>query len=183
MRLRLVTCLISVYLGASFVQADEPNAKPNSPSETKQELVKATFLITGLHCPPCTRTVENSLRNIKGVKSVKVDWNSKNAHVEFDEQVIPSQRLSKSIAETPHMMGRDMRYAGWLALKVVEVNERDDGFWERLKDALGKIPGVKQVSIFKPQSGVGVRFEEKGELTSNRLIAALAESGFKLSNY
>ena len=179
----LLTGLMATLFGLSFVRADDPATKTEPNTEKKPEVVKATFLVTGLHCPPCTRTVENSLRNIKGVKSAKVDWNTKNARVEFDEQVIPAQRLSLRIAETPHMMGGNMQYGGWLALKVADVKDKDDATWDRLKEALGKVPGVKQVTLYKAQSGVGVRFDAKGDLTSQKLIAALADAGFQLSNY
>jgi periplasmic mercuric ion binding protein len=62
-----------------------------------QELTKptkATFLVTGLHCPPCTSTVQSSLSRVKGVKSVTVNWNTKNAKIEFDEGVLPAQSLA-----------------------------------------------------------------------------------------
>ena len=144
---------------------------------------KSTFLITGLHCPPCAQTVEASLRSIKGVKSAKVDWKTKNARVEFDEKVIPAQQLSNRIATTSHMMGGDMKYSGWLALEVAELKESDDVEWDRLKDALGKVEGVRQVLAYKATSGVGVRFAPKGELTSLKLIAAMTDAGFKVANY
>lgn len=170
---------ILISSAVNFAHADEPPSKPG----TKPETVKATFLITGLHCPPCTRTVENSLRGVKGVKSVAVDWNTKNARVEFDEQVIPTQLLSQRIATTPHMMGGGMQYSGWLALKAPDMRAADDAAWDKLKAAIGKVPGVAQVSLYKAQAGVGVKFDAKGDLTSQKLIAAAAEAGFKLSNY
>lgn len=179
MKLCGIVCLIALGFGLSFVEADDPAPK----AEKKQEVVKATFLITGLHCPPCTQTVEDSLRKMNGVKSAKVDWNSKNAVIEFDELLVPTQRLSKLIAETSHMMGGDMQYAGWLALKVADMKDKDDATWNRLKETLSKQSGVKQVSVYKAQSGVGVRFDAKGELTSKKLIAALSEAGFKASHY
>src|SRR5262245_3500641 len=80
------------------------------------EPTKATFLVTGLHCPPCTSTVQGSLSRVKGVQSVSVDWNTKNAKVVFDESVLPAQALAAAIEGTPHMMGGGMRYGGWLAL-------------------------------------------------------------------
>src|SRR4051812_33733303 len=61
------------------------------------EPTKATFLVTGLHCPPCTTTVQSSLARVKGVKSVTVDWNTKNAKVQFDESVLPAQALAAAI--------------------------------------------------------------------------------------
>ena len=150
--------------------AEEP-AKPT----------KATYLITGLHCPPCTSTVENSLRRVKGVKAVSVDWRTHNAKVEFDEKVLPAQALAQSIAGTPHMMGRDMQYGGWLALKVPSIT--DDASGEEAKEALSKIEGVKSVAVYPKQHSAAVLFTGKGSLSSQQLIEALAKEGIEASNF
>lgn len=175
-------CVIAVA-GMSIVPADEKVTAPERKIEQETELVKSMFLITGLHCPPCAKTVEESLRSIKGVKSANVDWKTKNARIEFDEHTISAQQLSGKIATTAHMMGGDMKYSGWLALQVADLKESDNAEWDRLKDALGKVEGVKQVVVYKARSGVGVRFAAKGELTSMKLITAMTDSEFKLSNY
>lgn len=183
MKQTILTCVLAIGLGSHLLSAEDPASKPNPKAEDKPQFVQTTFLITGLHCPPCTRTVEDSLRTIKGVKSVKVDWNTKNAHVELDEHVLSAQQLAQRIDGTRHMMGGNMQYGGWLALKVPDVKAADSATWDRLKETLDKTPGVKQVALYKAQSGVGVRFDQKGELTSQKLISALAEAGFKAENY
>ena len=73
-----ILCFLTSLSAADPTQSSKDAAAP--------ETVKATFLITGLHCPPCTATVEKSVKSIKGVKSVKVDWATKNAKVEYDEK-------------------------------------------------------------------------------------------------
>lgn len=178
-----LTCLLAMGWGLNPLLAEDPASKPKPQAEDPQEVVQMTFLITGLHCPPCTQTVEDSLRTVKGVKSVQVDWKTKNARVQLDEHLLSAQQLAKRIGGTRHMMGGDMQYGGWLALKVPEVKAEDEAAWNRLKDALGKTPGVKQVAVYKAQSGVGVRFDDKGDLTSQKLISALAEAGFRAENY
>src|SRR3954470_4096798 len=85
------------------------------------EPTKATFLVTGLHCQPCTTTVQGSLGRVNGVKSVSVDWNTKSAKITFDESVLPAQALASAIERTPHMMGAGMHYGGWLYLKVPSI--------------------------------------------------------------
>src|SRR4029450_6316014 len=95
---------IAMISGAVSLRA--ANAQPAVPT------TKATFSLTGLHCPPCASTVQNSLVRVKGVKSVVVDWTRQNAKVEFDESVLPAQSLAAAIENTPHMMGGGMRYAG-----------------------------------------------------------------------
>lgn len=172
----LITLIGATFLAAvGAVSAVE--SEPSSTVATPAPAVKATFLITGLHCPPCTSTVEKSLKSVKGVKSVKVEWATKNAKVEFDEQQIAAQQIAARIASTGHMMGGTMKYAGWLALKVPDVTA--DGNADKAKSALMKVKGVSAVSVYPQQKSVGVEFTAKGEATSVQLIEALKEAGLE----
>jgi copper chaperone CopZ len=160
-----------VALSSSSALAEEP-AKPST---------KATYLITGLHCPPCTRTVEGSLARVKGVKSVSVDWRTHNAKIEYDESVLPAQTLASLIAGTPHMMGGGMQYGGWLALKVPSIT--DDASGEKAKATLSKLEGVKSVAVYPKQHSAAVLFTGKGSLSSQQMIEALAKEGLEASNF
>jgi copper chaperone CopZ len=174
--MKTVIALVSVGLIAiaSSSRSEEPdNKKDGSPT-------KATYLIMGLHCPPCTRTVESSLKRVKGVQSVKVDWNTKNAQIEFDEKLLPAQALSAQIAATPHMMGSSMHYAGWLSLKVPDV--KNEASAEKAKKALAELKGIKQVVAYPKQQSIGVQFTESGKLSSHDLIDALDKAGLKATN-
>jgi copper chaperone CopZ len=181
---RLFATMAIALLAAGSLMADYP-AKSDKPAESKAPEAKAsptqaTFLITGLHCPPCTRTVEASLKRTKGIKSVSVDWRTHNAKIEFDEALLPAQSLSQLIAGTPHMMGGGMQYGGWLALKADGVKEEKTA--EAAKAALQKVPGVVKVHVYPEQESVGVLFDGKGKATSAQLVAALQEAGIKGSN-
>jgi copper chaperone CopZ len=142
---------------------------------------KATYLISGLHCPPCSQTVEAALSKTKGIKNVKVDWRTKNATIEFDESQLPAQLLARQIAATPHMMGGNMRYAGWLVLKVPSV--KDDAGAKAVQDAASKIAGVKSITLYAAQQSIGIQFDSQGTLTSQQVIDALAQAGITATNY
>ncbi len=142
---------------------------------------KATFLISGLHCPPCTSTVQGSLARVKGVKSAAVNWNTKNGKIEFDEGVLPAQALAAAIEGTPHMMGGGMRYAGWLALKVPSLTDAASG--QKVKDSLGKVAGIKSVAVYPAQHSAAVLFAGQGTMTSQQVIDALAKEGIEATNY
>lgn len=176
MRSAFVLSLLGMFL-ATAARAQDPAA----PKAEETTVVKATFLITGLHCPPCTKTVERSLRQIDGVTSVKVDWKTKNARIEFDEAVLPAQRLGRLIAETPHMMGRKLHYGGWLALKAPEITDKNSA--AKAKEALSDVAGVKHVAAYPDEHSLGVQFDDEGELTSAALIKKLAAAGFTAENY
>jgi copper chaperone CopZ len=147
----------------------------------QESVTKATYLVTGLHCPPCTQTVQGSLAKTKGVKSVTVDWNAKHAKVEFDETVLPAQVLAQKIATTPHMMGGNMQYVGWLSLKVPSVKDAASG--KVAKDALAKVEGIAQVAAYSEQHALAVQFSKQGKLTSQDVIKLLAKSGIEASTY
>jgi copper chaperone CopZ len=165
--------VLCLTIAASGIHADEP-AKPAAAT-------KATFSITGLHCPPCTRTVEASLRGVKGVRSASVDWSTKTAKVEFDEKAVSVQQISSAVASTPHMMGGGLKYGSWLALSVPDL--KDDGAAKTASAAIGKLPGVANVTPFIPQHSVSVQFSSKGAVTTAELIDALTKAGLAATTY
>lgn len=165
--------LLSMMISASIVA----NAWAEDPTS---ETTQATFLITGLHCPPCTKTVDGSLRRAKGVQSATVDWRTKSAKIKFDESKLSAQSLAQLIRSTPHMMGGGMQYEGWLALKVDGL--KDDKTAVAAKGALMKVPGVANVAVYPAQGSVGVRFDAKAKTTSTELIEALKADGITAAN-
>ena len=175
MKLPTMFALLVASLLAAIGRADEPESKPAAVAPTK-----ATFLITGLHCPPCTKTVEASLLRTKGVRSVSVDWRTHNAKIEFDEAQLPAQVLAQRIAGTPHMMGGGMQYGGWLALQAPGV--KDEKTAETAKATLMKVPGVAKVVVYPAQESVGVLFDGTAKGTSTQLVDSLLEVGIKAGN-
>lgn len=174
MRKLLIIAACAVALGVAFhspVCSDEPAKAPT----------KATFLITGLHCPPCTATVQGGLSRVKGVKSLSVNWNTKKAIVELDESVAPAQALAAAIEGMPHMMGGGMRYAGWLALSVPTLTDEASG--QKVKETLAKVVGIKTVAVYPLQHSAAVLFSGKGSVSSQQVLDALSKEGIEASNF
>jgi copper chaperone CopZ len=115
------------------------------------------------------------------VKSIKVNFGTKNATIEFDEAVISAQEIARALADTPHMMGGNMQYGGSLTLSVAGL--KDDATGKKAKDALGKVEGVSKVTAFPKQESVSVEFSGKGKVTSKQLIEALDKAGLKGSHF
>jgi len=170
--LSVVTCVATMALAAAAI-----GQEPSPVKESEAKATKATFLITGLHCPPCTRTVESSLGKAKGVRTIKVDWKTKSARIEFDEKALTAQQLARLIAATPQMMGGNMHYAGWLALKAPEI--KDEASAKRAQEVLKKVEGVNRVIAYPAQHSLVVSFTAKGNLTTRALIDKLNEAGFQ----
>src|SRR5262245_24957358 len=159
---------------ASVLVSSAAAQEPTTPSPTT-EPAKVTFLMTGLHCPPCTRTVESSLQREKGVKSVKVDWKTKTARVEFDETELTAQAIAQLIASTPHMMGGSLHYAGWLAFKSQDVKDAASG--QHAEKTLLTIEGVKSAKAYPDQHLVAAYFAPKGNVTTTELLRTLKAAG------
>lgn len=74
------------------------------------------------------------------MQSVAVDWKGKHARVVYDEKILPASRLAGLIAATPHMMGGNMHYGGWLSLRVPSV--QDEAGSKSAKETLSNVKGV-----------------------------------------
>jgi copper ion binding protein len=164
-----------LLLAASNLYGDDATTSaPNEPT-------KATYMISGLHCPPCTKTVESSLKKVKGVRSVKVDWATKSAKVTFDESTLSAQQLAMAVAATPHMMGGGMSYGSWLALSVPGI--KDEASAKDAETTVGGMKGVAKVGASATRHTLSVQFAKDGNVSSRQLIDALEAAGFKASNY
>jgi copper chaperone CopZ len=165
------TSLLCLTLAAAPAMAEDP-----PPPATK-----GTYVIRGLHCPPCTTTIASSLKKTPGVRSVKVDWATKNAWIDFDESAVSAQQLARLIAATPHMMGRNMKYSGSLALKAPGV--LDEATAAKAVGALQQVPGVAKVTPYSKQRCVMVEFAGQGNVTTQQLIEALEAAGIEASSF
>lgn len=156
---------------AGTALAADPAASP--PAES----TSAVYKISGLHCPMCGSTIEDSLKKVKGVHEIKVDFQAKSADVKFDERELSAQHLAKNIADTPHMMGAGMHYGGALVLSVPDV--KDAASAAKAQTALTKVPGVAQATANPEQHTIAVQFASQGNATSQQLIDALQHAGYK----
>jgi copper chaperone CopZ len=172
---------LAIATVAATLVAPALGQQPTPPSVAKTDLTTATFLMIGLHCPPCTQTVESSLRGVKGIRSVKVDWKTKAARIEFDETILAAQRIAQLIAATPHMMGSSLHYGGWLAFRAPEIKDAASG--KLAEEALAGIEGVKSAKSYPAQHTVAVYFAPKGELSTRDLIDAIKEKGIQAETY
>ncbi len=173
--------MTKIFLASTILLSLVALIRAADPAKSDAKTTSATYLITGLHCPPCTSTVERSLSKAPGIQSIKVDWNTKNAKVEFDESTVPAQKVAQLIASTPHMMGPSMHYDSWLALKAADV--KDDATAKAAKEALGKVAGVKKAEAFPAQHIIEIQFASDGTATSAQLIEALESAGIHAENY
>jgi Cu+-exporting ATPase len=82
----------------------------------------ATYRVEGMMCAMnCPQKVNDSLNGVDGIKSCKVDFESKTATIIFDDEKIDSDKIAKTIAQGTYY-------------KVMDVNkkEKSRSFWNWL---------------------------------------------------
>lgn len=61
---------------------------------------KKIFFVSGMHCNSCAQLIELDLEELQGIKSVKVNFVSQKAIVEFDESKLNAQQIVEAIKKT-----------------------------------------------------------------------------------
>lgn len=67
------------------------------------------FIVDGMSCQHCVKTVTNALRTIPGVKEAKVDLQQKTAQVEYDETLVDLDVMFEAVKQadfTPQKKNR-----------------------------------------------------------------------------
>ena len=91
-----VSCKKSETMDA---EAPEASAKKEVAAATKPET--ASFTIEGMTCPEgCAKTIEKKLSEMDGVQNAKVDFDKKQATVNFDLDKLKSEDLVKAVETT-----------------------------------------------------------------------------------
>ena len=82
----------------------------------------ATYRVEGMMCAMnCPQKVNDSLNGVDGIKSCKVDFESKTATVIFDNEKIDSEKIAETIAKGTYY-------------KVMDLNKKEKSmsFWDWL---------------------------------------------------
>ena len=79
----------------------------------------ATYHIEGMMCAMnCPKKVNKSLNGVDGIKSCKVDFESKTTTVIYDDEKIDSDQIAKTIAKGTYYKVKDLN-----------EQERSSSFW------------------------------------------------------
>ncbi|ADC64915.1 heavy metal translocating P-type ATPase [Ferroglobus placidus DSM 10642] len=128
--------------------------------------------ITGMSCASCARVVESVLREVEGVKDVKVNLANESAVIELEKDV-----SIKELAEKVEKAG----YGVVLPEKVVNV--RIGGMTcsacaKTIERALSNLPGVKSVSVNLATETAKVVFVPE-ETSLEEIRKAIEEVGYR----
>lgn len=88
----LLGSALALSIGAAALTSVTANA--GSSQFQPQRAQVASFAIANMTCPTCPITVKKAMSAVHGVRSVKVDLNSKTATVEFDPKLTNSAAIA-----------------------------------------------------------------------------------------
>lgn len=105
-KLLLTVGIASTLLVSCKDTASQPQAE-NNEAKTEKEVVAAakpetaSFKIDGMTCAMgCAKTIENKLSKMEGVQKATVDFEKKEATVDFDAAVLTKEQIAKTVEST-----------------------------------------------------------------------------------
>lgn len=102
---KIMILAVAILALVSCKKEGEVNAGNAASTEVKQnkpvaETKKATMTIEGMTCAMgCAKVIENKLGGLDGVQKATVDFDKKEATIEYDAQVQTIETLSKTVEE------------------------------------------------------------------------------------
>lgn len=135
--------------------------------------------IGGLHCEGCVAPVEAGLKKVNGVSQAKLDFKTGVATLQFNEHNTPISKLTLSVANIPHAMGRKMKYSARFMLSFqtgTGVNV------EKARKAVAAVKGVQKAELNK--NVLYVTFNPKAaEVTYDQISKAVQNAGVKINTH
>jgi Cu+-exporting ATPase len=104
------------------------------------EKKRAELKISGMHCATCAITVEESLSNIRDVSTVKVNFGTDTAHVEFDPAKVSLSEIEKAVKDAGYdIINREvtLKIGGMVCATCVQT----------IETALRALPGVISANV------------------------------------
>ena len=95
------TLLVSCKDTASQPQAENNEAKSENEVVAAAKPETASFKIDGMTCAMgCAKTIETKLSKMEGVQKATVDFEKKEATVDFDAAVLTKEQIAKTVEST-----------------------------------------------------------------------------------
>ena len=108
--MKILKLLIAIVIFSATICSCKNNTEPQIKTIEVEEtlakneiaddaiLTKAEFNIEGMTCAMgCAKNIEKKLSKMEGVKFAKVDFDKKSATVEYDEAIVTSSSLEKTV--------------------------------------------------------------------------------------
>ena len=105
-KLFLTVGIVSTLLVSCKDTASQPQAENNEAKSEKEVVAAAkpetaSFKIDGMTCAMgCAKTIETKLSKMEGVQKATVDFEKKEATVDFDAAVLTKEQIAKTVEST-----------------------------------------------------------------------------------
>ncbi|MDD4785239.1 MAG: heavy metal translocating P-type ATPase, partial [Candidatus Shapirobacteria bacterium] len=99
---------------------------------TKFNMTKEKLKIKGMHCASCANIIENKLKKIEGVKSIKVNFATESTIIDYDKSLIDIQKLNQIITPLSY------------SFEILE----DDSNHQKNDEQINKIQFILPISLF-----------------------------------
>lgn len=114
-RILSFTFIIALMLGACSQTANESETNTNSGNQAIEATAQAVLTIDGMVCEMgCANTIQEALASLNGVESCKVDFEAKEAVVDYDPQIVNDNQIIGAITSI---------HGGTYTVTKVEVKE------------------------------------------------------------
>lgn len=98
--------------------------------------------ITGMSCASCAKTIEVALKELEGVKDVKVNLATESAYIKFDESKVSITQIIRAIESIGYGVVREKRDA------IIKIGGMSCASCVRtIETALKELPGVLDVKV------------------------------------
>ncbi len=91
--------LFFLFLIVTLVSCRSGNkkAQPGNTTTDQVQTAEATINISGIHCEMCVASIENGVKELEGIVSVKASLTDSNAVVSFDPSKVDIEKIRKAI--------------------------------------------------------------------------------------
>jgi Cu+-exporting ATPase len=90
--------------------------------ETTKGTEKVSIPITGMTCVSCTKTIESSIKKVKGVSKANISFAAEKAHIEYNPNITKREELERSIEEAGYHVAKEQKKENVLKLKVIGMD-------------------------------------------------------------
>ncbi|OLS18671.1 MAG: Copper-exporting P-type ATPase A [Candidatus Heimdallarchaeota archaeon LC_3] len=143
-----------------------------------EQIRNTKFLVSGMTCASCVRTIEKSLSAMKGVEKVSVNLMTEEANVLYDEQQIQIDSIIKKLDQIGYpgqikeetVVIADLVISGMTCASCVK----------KIENSIKKLDGVNNVTVNLTTDKAHVEF--RSDITSLRsVVNAVEKVGYKES--
>ncbi len=149
------------------------DGKKTKPASNKE---KVSLPITGMTCVSCAKTIEKSIKKVKGVSKANINFAAEKAHIEFNPKLANKEQLENAIEESGyHVAKKPSSKNGVLRLKIIGMDSQHCvGI---VGSALDKLKGITSKELLVTEKAT-INYNPS-ILTSEKILKQIKDVGYK----